>query len=330
MKEKIRRILIADNFSNPWNLGFQVQRGFQQNNIEVRIFDPETTKDPHAELLAEMDSFKPSLLLLIKDRDLPAEWLKEARDKGIATVQWYPDIEMPEWLITYVRNTDVFFTMAEGLVDEFKKNNPRAFWLTQAFEPSFFEINEITPEDINNFSADVAFVGTLGSKEYYLKRRRYLSRVIDEGFNFRWWGPRLPRKLSTIPLMFGGLGRAYGGRFLWGEEYAKAVKLSKIFLAFDAAPRIRKSMSDRIYMAVGCGAFYMCEHVDGIEDVFVPDKEIVTFRDEDEMIEKIRFYLKHDSLRRQVADAGKARALKEHTYKIRAGQMLRVIEDILG
>ena len=330
MKNKIRRILITDNFSNPWNLGFYIQRGLQQNDVEVRIFDPRTAKNPHAELMAEMDSFSPSVLLHIKDRGLRVEWLKEAKERGIATVQWYPDIAMPEWLIPYVKNTDIFFTMAEGLVEEFKKYNLRTFWLTQAFEPSFFQISDITPEDISNVASDVTFIGTPGSKEYYLKRRRYLSRVIDEGFKLRWWGPRLPRKLSTIPLVFGRLGRAYGGRFIWGEEYAKAAKLSKVFLAFDAAPHIRKSMSDRMYIAVGCGAFYMCQHVDGIEDLFVPDKEIVTFRNEDEMIDKIRFYLKNDSPRKQVADAGKTRALKDHTYKVRTGQMLRILEDVLG
>lgn len=330
MKNKIRKVLIAADFSNPWNPGFYIQKGLQQNDVDVKIFDPRTAKDPHAELTAEMKSFSPSVLLHIKDRNLQVVWLKEAKKRGITTVQWYPDIAMPEWLLPYVNTTDIFFTMAEGLVEEFRKYNPRVFWLTQAFEPSFFQINEITPEDINNFSADVTFVGTLGSKEYYLKRRGYLSRVTNEGLKFRWWGPRLPRKFSTIPLIFGKLGRAYGGRFIWGEEYAKAVKLSKIFLAFDAAPQIRKSMSARMYTAVGCGAFYMCQHVDGIEDLFVPDKEIVTFRNEDEMIDKIKFYLKNDSLRKQIADAGKSRALKEHTYKVRTWQMLRIIEDVSG
>lgn len=330
MKKKISRILIADNFSKPWNLGFQVQRGLLQNEVEVGTFDPETAKDPHAELMAKIDSFSPSVVLHIKDRDLRVEWLDEIREKGIPVAQWYPDIEIHEWLIPYIKKTDIFFTMTEGLVEEFRKYNPRSYWLTQAFEPSFFQINEITSKDIGSFSSDVTFIGTLCSKEYYLKRRRYLNRVVNESINLKWWGPRLPRKFSTINLIFGKLGRAYQGRFIWGEEYAKAIKLAKIFLAFDAAPEIRKSMSDRTYMAIGCGAFYMCLHVDGIEDIFMPGKEIVTFSNEEEMIEKIRFYLKNDSLRKEIADAGKTRVLKEHTYKVRTGQMLNILEDALG
>ncbi|MEF9437970.1 MAG: glycosyltransferase [Candidatus Mariimomonas ferrooxydans] len=139
----------------------------------------------------------------------------------------------------------------------------------------------------------------------------------------------MPKKLSTIPLILGKLGRSYGGEFVWGEEYAKVVKLSKIFLAFDAQPHIRKSMSARMYTAVGCGAFYMCQHVDGIEEVLEPGKEIITFQSEQEMIDMIRYYVKNDELRKKIAEAGSRRVLKEHTYEIRMRQMLRIIEDVI-
>ncbi len=90
----------------------------------------------------------------------------------------------------------------------------------------------------------------------------------------------------------GQLGRSYGGKFVWGEEHAKISRLSKIYLGFDAMPHIRKSMSERLYIAVGCGAFYMCQHVDGIGDLLEPGKEIMTFQSEQEMIDLIKYYLK--------------------------------------
>ena len=73
----------------------------------------------------------------------------------------------------------------------------------------------------------------------------------------------------------------------------------------------------------------MCRHVDGIEDMLVPDREIVTFRDEDEMMDKIKFYLKNDLLREKIAAAGRERVLREHTYEVRIRQMLEIIKNVV-
>jgi spore maturation protein CgeB len=320
-------VLIASDFQKPWNPAYYIKKGLEANKITVSAFDPSVTKNPYNDFMEAVKLSEPQMLLYIKDYGLKPEWLQEIKKKGIILVQWYIDPVIPDWLIPFVKVSDIFFTMSEGLVDEFKKINPNVFWLTQAFEPSFFEIKEITGKDKKTFSTDVAFVGNIGSKPQYLNRRKSLKKIIHSGFKLKWWGPKMPRKLSTIPLILGKLGKAYGGKFVWGAEYAKVARLSKIFLAFDSMPHIRKSMSARMYTAVGCGAFYMCRHVDGIEEVLKPGKEIVTFRSDDEMIDMIRYYLGNNELRLKIAEAGQKRVLKDHTYEKRIGQMCSLIEQ---
>ncbi len=321
------RILLITSLTKPWNNGWYYKIGFEKNGHEVFTFDPSQSSESIKRVFDIATEFKPHFILHTKD-ELRPEVFQDLRHYA-KVVQWYPDSIIPDWLSDYVRACDIFFTMAEGLMDDFKKYNPRTFWLSQAFEPSFFEIKDITDEDRRVFSSEVAFVGNLGSKDHYLPRRRYLRLLLDNGIKLKWWGPRIPRKLSTIPLILGSLGRAYGGKFIWGEEYAKVARLSNIFLAFDSMPHIRKSMSARMYTAVGCGAFYMCHYVKGIEEVLEPGREIITFQTEDEMMDMIRYYLKHDELRMKIAEAGRRRVLGEHTYEVRTKQMIRIIEDVL-
>jgi len=324
------KILLITTLSKPWNNGWYYKTGLEKNGCEVIPFDPKMEKDPISNAFEVVKDIRPDLILHTKD-ELPAEIFKELMQFS-RVVQWYPDPVIPDWLPPYVKACHIFLTMSEGLVDEFRKMNPHTFWLSQAFEPSFFRIKEITPEDIKTFSADITFVGNLGSKPQYLSRRRSLMMVAGmsakEGMIFKWWGPPIPKSPATILLFPAGLRRSYGGKFVWGEEYAKVAKLSKVFLAFDSMPHIRRSMSARMYTAVGCGAFYMCQYVEGIEDVLTPDKEIVTFSSDEEMLDKIRFYLPKDDLRKKIAEAGQTRVLKEHTYEIRMRQMCELIEQV--
>jgi spore maturation protein CgeB len=320
-------VLLITSFSNPWDNGWYYQKGFEKNGHTVFPFNAASFSNPVETIRQMVKELKPDFIVHTKN-ELPAEVFYELM-RSIRVIQWHPDPIIQDWLPSFVKAADVFFTMSEGLLEEFRKINANSFWLTQAFEPSFFEIKEIAQRDSKLFSADIAFVGNLGSMTQYLNRRRSLNLVIDSGFDFKWWGPRIPRKISTLPLILGKLGRSYGGQFVWGESYAKVAKLSKIFLAFDSMPHLRKSMSARMYTAVGCGAFYMCRHVQGIEEVLEPDREIITFDSDDEMIDKIRYYLPRETERRRIAGAGQARVLRDHTYEVRVRQLLSMSAPIL-
>jgi spore maturation protein CgeB len=323
--KKLTIILITD-FSRPWNNGWYYKAGFEKNGHEVITFDSSSVKDPSKRVVGLVRQSKPDFILHTKD-ELPPGIFQDLRQLT-KVVQWYPDPVVPEWLPAYVQAADIFFTMSEGLIGEFRRlGAERVFWLTQAFEPSFFQIRQVSDEDVRRYSAEVAFVGNLGSKIQYIPRRRYLEHILQGGIHLKWWGPEIPRKITAIPLIAGKIGRAYGGAFVWGEEYAKVAKLSKIFLAIDSRPDVRKSMSARMYTAVGCGAFYLCLHVKGIEDVLIPGKEIITFRSEDEMMDMIRYYLENDEQRRVIAEAGRKRVMQEHTYEVRAREMIAIIEE---
>jgi len=322
------RILLLVTLQHPWNDGWYYKAGFEQNGHTTVMVDAARKTGLFERVNEAIRDSRPHLLLHTKD-ELPAAAFHELR-KRVRVVQWYPDPVIPDWLPQYVRSCDIFFTVAEGLVEEFTRLNPKSFWLTQAFEPSSFPAGPVTREDRAMFSSEVTFVGNLGSKAQYLSRRDCLKRILDEGFYLKWWGPKIPWKISNIPLLYGRLGRAYGGKFVWGEEHAKIARLSGIYLGLDSMPCVRKSVSERIYIAVGCGAFYLCQHVEGIEEVMKPDREIVTFRSYDEMVDKISYYLPRKEQRKAISEEGRARVLKDHTYSVRIRQMISIITSVLG
>jgi hypothetical protein len=51
---------------------------------------------------------------------------------------------------------------------------------------------------------------------------------------------------------------------------------------------------------------------------------------EDEICEVVRYYLDHETQRRQIAEAGREKVLREHTYDCRAKELLRNVQHNEG
>jgi len=66
-----------------------------------------------------------------------------------------------------------------------------------------------------------------------------------------------------------------------------------------------------------------------MSDLFEEDKEVVTYRTVDEAVEKVNYLLEHPAEAEQIAKAGQARALKDHTIMNRCLQIDEVIQKLL-
>ncbi len=59
------------------------------------------------------------------------------------------------------------------------------------------------------------------------------------------------------------------------------------------------------------------EHQEEIREFFRLGEEIETFRDAEELTEKVRYYLKNETAREKIRSAGQARARRDHTWQKR-------------
>ena len=56
------------------------------------------------------------------------------------------------------------------------------------------------------------------------------------------------------------------------------------------------------------GALYCTGYIDELAEFFEPDKEVVVYHDEGELVEKVRYYLAHPEQAEAVRQAGRRRA----------------------
>ncbi len=85
----------------------------------------------------------------------------------------------------------------------------------------------------------------------------------------------------------------------------------------------------RLYEATGMGACLLTDWKVNLPDLFEPDVEVVTYRNSEEGIEKVRYLLDHEDERRSIAVAGQRRTLRDHTFERRVDQLDEIIQSLL-
>lgn len=192
------------------------------------------------------------------------------------------------------------------------------------------------------------WIKSLGIPHHYLKagvveRDCYLGTpqmAYDHDVIFvgsKQYHPEWPYR----PQLINWLERTYGSRFghyggdgrgvVRGQQLnnlyasAKVVVGDTLCLNFDR----QEYWSDRIYETTGRGGFIIHPFIEGLQNDFEIDKEIVTYRygDFDELKSKIDYYVANDKQREAIRTAGHERTKRDHTYTNRIQQ---VIETVFG
>ncbi len=97
--------------------------------------------------------------------------------------------------------------------------------------------------------------------------------------------------------------------------------LSRINLNFTSKP-IRTGLPLRVWDILGAGGFVLTNYQTEITEYFEPGKELETFASEDELLDKISYYLEHEEERRQIARNGYEKVKAEASFELRIRQML--------
>ena len=82
----------------------------------------------------------------------------------------------------------------------------------------------------------------------------------------------------------------------------------------DPSRMITRHLHLREFEAPICGALYCTGYSGELAEMFEPDKEVITYRNEDELLDKVRYYLCHSDEAEKIREAGLKRALRDHTY----------------
>ncbi len=168
---------------------------------------------------------------------------------------------------------------------------------------------------------DVFFYGH--SREY---REKWIDGMIGYASN------QLPgARFAVRGRNLGDTGQAKLLPYLSVSKLREYVCRSKINLCVtrQAHASVFASSSSRPFELASLGACIVSNPYLGIETWFEPGKEIITISTPDEALDRYRWLLDHETERKAIGAAARARVLKDHTYRQRAQQLVEIVRGYL-
>lgn len=178
----------------------------------------------------------------------------------------------------------------------------RVVAVDKAYDPHVHYPVDVSDTDIGRYGADVGFVGS-----YEAARARSLAYLAANGITVRVWGNGW-EAFNDRPA-----GLTIEGRAVVNTEsnlaYTKTLCATRINLGF-LRKLNRDTQTDRTVEIPACGAFMLAERSDDHLRLFEDGQEAAFFGSDEEMLEKVRYYLAHEQERVAIAGAGRQRCLE--------------------
>ena len=276
--------------------------------------------DINRHFIQSVEDFRPQLVIIIKGLHILPVTLQKIKQTGIPVVNWHVDDPFnPRYITPYSDENfilyDIHFSLRPHLFEEYlKKGTKRVEYLECCFDPTIFYPLNFT----QNGKYDVSFVGTWSkTRERWMKYISPCFRVYVWGGS--WWRAKSLRKEPNIHLMY---------RSAVLEDYSRVVSESKICLNFLTLEN-RDQTNLRNFEISACKGFQLCNRTQQLTTIFKENEEICLYETEQELIDKIRYYLKHENERIEIAKKGfEAVTNQEHTFLSRCKQVISTVEDL--
>lgn len=267
-------------------------------------------------LLDALDVGAPlDLVLETHDFLWPEEVAEVKRRSGAAFAVWFPDalMNLPKGYLLNAPIDALFFKDPFLVRTLGQVTSGRCFYLPECQNPIEHERSDDLSESmLASYRCDVATAGNLHS---------YRAAVFAElrEFDVMIWGHPAPLWLSGTPA-----NAMYAGRPVVGQEKVSAFAAARIVLNNLHFSEVW-GINARAFEAAAAGAFQLIDWRPGLAQLFEDGRELISFRDAQDMKTKIRHYLKDHEARQRIGAAGLARARRDHRYDQRLQLLLDTV-----
>lgn len=197
------------------------------------------------------------------------------------------------------------------------------------------------PHENNNPKHDIVFVGNPHGKERIAALEELTKKFDVHVYGNHHWRPhkvnhrgalghdRFAQTLSNYKIVLGDPAVAPCKWINLAQSKFSCAKKEPDFkkpvcrqVGCKSYEGLKNYFSNRLVNTLASKAFHLVHHVDGIEEMFENKKHLVFYRNKEEMLEMIEYYLKNDDERNAIAYNGYEK-MRGYTFQNMARRIIR-------
>ena len=285
------------------------------------LVDPSGKNILNYKIIESCKNFNPDTIIMGHADNVKKETLDylKNKNKNLKISQWFldpitklgPDYENNKnRLLKCEEFIDASFITTDPKSIDFNVNN--SYFIPNPADESFETLKNYEENPIN----DLFFAMSHGVHRGTLKKGKIDDREVLLN--------RLFNKNEKIKFDFYGYR---GKQPVWGSDFINVLSNSKMGLNLSRGKPIKYYSSDRLAQLMGNGLLTFIDKKTCYSDFFT-NKEIVTYNNYDDLIEKIYKYKKNDKERKLIAKNGKLKYLKYFNSTLVAEFIINKTYDI--
>ncbi len=272
-------------------------------------------------VIARCEEFKPDIVFALAQAPLTPESMNRIRQYGVKTAYWFvEDFRFMEYWKQIASSCDHFFTIQkDDFFNELQQSGLHNYhYLPMAAFPAVHKSLEMTEEEIKYYGSDVSFVGA-----GYYNRRHFFGGLID--YDLKIWGTDWDMRTKLANFI------QRSGSRVDTDEIVKIYNASRININLHSSTYHKgvnpfgDFVNPRTFEIMSCGGFQLVDRRSELNNLFKEGEEVVIFDDQNDLRQKIEYYLKNPDEAHIISENGRNRVLRDHTYEKRMEEMLEVL-----
>ncbi|KAB2488079.1 CgeB family protein [Priestia endophytica] len=270
--------------------------------------------------------FEPDLVFTMTGFILPeqmTEWLKDQKNK--LAVWMTEDPYYMDKTVEIINRYDYIFTIDRASLEHYQKNgHPHVYLLPLGTDPNTFSPSTHSDEQE---LIDICLVGypypdRIELIKFLLKETQYTIEVVGGKWKdeLREWSKDQRLKITDWQPPHKVVNYYNNAKIILNTHRPQDLVENNNSMGI-----ISKSINNRTFDVASCGAFQLISHQPDLRYYF-SEKEMVSFESQEELIEKIHFYIKNEEKRKEIALNAREVVLKHHTFAHRIKEIIAIVQ----